>query len=200
MKNAKNDQKVVMESITRKLEAQGIQVRADGAHSRNAVDITTIDSDPDTQCAVDAVASKHRKGRYNMVTEMYETDSLRNDVPQVAYVYVFHRMTRELYDRLTSHARQRFPGFEETQLKSAAHVQALFRGHIPGFWDNTPRCTVCQGLVENTDAAWKRHSGRIYGEFTLSTTVVHYGQKGQLALIMTMPSYGLAPPSPLGPS
>ena len=49
----KNGQKAVMESITRKLEAQGIQVRA-AAHCRNAVDITTIDSDPDTQCAVEA--------------------------------------------------------------------------------------------------------------------------------------------------
>ena len=48
----KNGQKAVMESITRKLEAQSIQVRAaTGAHGRNAVDITTIDSDPDTQCA-----------------------------------------------------------------------------------------------------------------------------------------------------
>ena len=54
MKNTKNGQKAVMESITRKLEAQGIHVRATGAHGRNAVDITTIDSDPDTQCAVEA--------------------------------------------------------------------------------------------------------------------------------------------------
>ena len=43
-----------MESITRRLEAQSLQVRATGAHSRKAVDITTIDSDPDTQCAVEA--------------------------------------------------------------------------------------------------------------------------------------------------
>ena len=50
----KNSQKAVMESITRKLEAQNIQVRAAAAHSRKAVDITTIDSDPDTQCAVEA--------------------------------------------------------------------------------------------------------------------------------------------------
>ena len=54
MKNAKNGQKAVMESITRKLEAQGIHVRATGAHGRNAVDITTIESDPDTQCAVES--------------------------------------------------------------------------------------------------------------------------------------------------
>ena len=32
---------------------------------------------------------------------------------QVAYVLVFHQMTRKLYDQLTSHARQRFPGFEK---------------------------------------------------------------------------------------
>ena len=50
----KNGQKAVMESITRKLEAQGIQVRAAGGHSRNAVAVTTIDSDPDTQCAVES--------------------------------------------------------------------------------------------------------------------------------------------------
>ena len=49
--NMKNGQNAVMESITRKLEAQSIQVRATGAHGQKAVDITTIDSDPDTQCA-----------------------------------------------------------------------------------------------------------------------------------------------------
>ena len=42
-----------MESITRKLEAESLQVRATGAHSRKAVDITTIDSGPDTHCAVE---------------------------------------------------------------------------------------------------------------------------------------------------
>ena len=164
----KNGQKAVMESITRKLETQGIHVRtAAGPHSRNAVGVTTIDSDPDTQCAVDAVASKHRKGRWNIVTEMYEADNLHSDVPQVEYVHVFHRMTSELRGRLASHASQRFPGSQETQMKITAHVEGLFRGQIPGFWDNTPRCTVCQKPVENTDAALKSCSSVIYGEFTL---------------------------------
>ena len=41
----------------------------------------------------------------------------------------------------------------------------------------------------------------VFWPFTASsTTAAHHGQKGQLALIMTMPSYGLVPPSPLGPS
>ena len=58
----KNGQKAVMESITRKLEAQGIHVRATGAHSRDAVAVTTIESDPDTQCAVEAPQNRRVAG------------------------------------------------------------------------------------------------------------------------------------------
>ena len=51
----KNGQKAVMESTARELETQDVQVRAAAdTRGRNAVDITTIDAGPDTQCAVEA--------------------------------------------------------------------------------------------------------------------------------------------------
>ena len=93
------------------------------------------------------------------------------------------------------------------------------RLELPSRVFDTDQDDQAEDLARRTDSVvytWKTAAGRHWLEQGLqttdalgltllppglpSTTAAHHDQKGQPALIMTMPGYGLAPPSPLGPS
>lgn len=86
--------KLIRQELKAKFPHVSFSVRSRNFAGGDAVDISYTNGIPTKE--IDAVVSKYQEGHFDGMTDMYEYDNMRKDIPQAKYVHVQREITPEV--------------------------------------------------------------------------------------------------------
>jgi len=116
--------------IRKELKAMGIKARVTSKtySGGNSVDVDMIDQPRATVDAVKKMCAKFEYGHFNGQIDCYEYSNVRNDIPQVKYLFVRNEASAETKERLYQEMRNGWAGGEELPATYDAGCNVRFQG------------------------------------------------------------------------
>lgn len=88
------------------------RVRADSYAGGSSVNIYVEDLPPARRAELEAYAGQFEYGHFDGMQDLYEFSNVREDIPQVRFVFVNNNISDEMYQRVWDFVRGYYNGFE----------------------------------------------------------------------------------------
>lgn len=112
-------------AIRQTLKAKGITATV-RAKDLDCVTIKLVNASPDTMAEVKEIAKSHEFGHFDGMADIYVTDNLNKDLPQVAYVLVLNEIDDSIYQKALDYLHTKF-NEPKTSLDDISRTDRIYK-------------------------------------------------------------------------
>ena len=119
--------------IRKKLREAGIEARVTSqSRGTSSVRVQMWNQPPERARKAERIAGEHRMGRFDGMTDSYDVDNARSDLPQARYVHIDNTPSEEMNEEIRTYAKERHG--EDSQFA----LHRIYTGQSPygtRFWE-----------------------------------------------------------------
>ncbi|WLF84820.1 hypothetical protein [Moraxella sp. ZY210820] len=112
-------------AIRQTLKAKGITATVK-AKDFDCVTIKLVNASPATVAEVKTIAKAHQYGHFDGMTDIYVTDNLNKDLPQVGYVLVSNEIDDSIYQKALDYLHTKF-NEPKTSLDDISRTDRIYK-------------------------------------------------------------------------